>query len=49
VLPSEEWVHMKELSTEIEFEATPPEVWDVLADLPAYAEWNPFMGRSRAS
>ena len=34
---------MKELKTEIEFEGTPEEVWDVLADLPAYAEWNPFM------
>jgi hypothetical protein len=34
---------MKELSTEIEFDATPQEVWDVLVDLPAYAEWNPFM------
>jgi hypothetical protein len=26
---------MKELRTEIEFEATPEEVWEVLADLPA--------------
>jgi hypothetical protein len=34
---------MKELTTEIEFEGTPQEVWDVLIDLPAYAEWNPFM------
>jgi len=34
---------MKELSTEIEFDATPQEVWDVLVDLPAYADWNPFM------
>ena len=34
---------MKELRTEIEFEGTPQEVWDVLADLPAYAEWNPFI------
>jgi len=34
---------MKELKTEIEFEGTPEEVWDVLADLPAHAEWNPFM------
>jgi len=34
---------MKELSTEIEFDGTPDEVWTVLADLPAYAEWNPFM------
>ena len=34
---------MKELRTEIEFDATPQEVWDVLVDLPAYADWNPFM------
>ena len=34
---------MRELTTEIEFEGTPQEVWDVLADLPAYAEWNPFI------
>jgi hypothetical protein len=34
---------MRELRTEIEFEGTPQEVWDVLADLPAYAEWNPFI------
>jgi hypothetical protein len=34
---------MKELRTEIEFEGTPEEVWEVLADLPAYAEWNPFI------
>jgi hypothetical protein len=34
---------MKELRTEIEFEGTPQEVWEILADLPAYAEWNPFI------
>jgi hypothetical protein len=34
---------LKELTTQIEFEGTPQEVWDVLADLPAYAEWNPFI------
>jgi len=34
---------MRELSTEIEFEGTPQEVWDVLTDLPAYAQWNPFI------
>ena len=38
---------MKELSTEIEFDGTPDEVWAVLADLPAYAEWNPFMKKIR--
>ena len=43
---------MKELRTEIEFDGTPEEVWEVLVDLPAYAEWNPFMkkieGEARA-
>ena len=34
---------MRELRTEIEFAGTPQEVWEVLADLPAHAEWNPFM------
>ena len=34
---------MKELTTEIEFEGTPQEVWDVLTDLPAYSQWNPFI------
>lgn len=36
---------MRELRTEIEFEGTPHEVWDVLTDLPAYGEWNPFIKR----
>jgi hypothetical protein len=34
---------MRELRTEIEFDGTPEEVWEVLADLPAHAVWNPFM------
>lgn len=34
---------MKELRTEIEFDGTPDDVWTVLADLPAHAEWNPFI------
>jgi hypothetical protein len=36
---------MRELRTEIEFDGTPEEVWKVLADLPAHAEWNPFLTR----
>src|SRR6266540_3158443 len=36
---------MKELRTEIEFDGTPQEVWEVLADLPAHGEWNPFITR----
>lgn len=34
---------MKEFRTEIEFDGTAQEVWDVLADLPGHAEWNPFI------
>ena len=36
---------MKELSTQIEFDGTPDEVWEVLQDLAAHAEWNPFITR----
>jgi len=34
---------MKELGTELEFDGTPEVVWEVLADLPAHSEWNPFI------
>ncbi len=34
---------MKELRTEIEFDGTAREVWEVLADLAAYDQWNPFI------
>jgi hypothetical protein len=34
---------MRELTSEIEFEGAPEEAWEVLADLGAYAEWNPFI------
>ncbi|MFI5664019.1 SRPBCC family protein [Streptomyces sp. NPDC051684] len=32
-----------QLSSSIELEATPDEVWRVLSDLRAYDEWNPFI------
>lgn len=35
-----------ELHTEINIDATPEVVWDVLTDLDRYAEWNPFIVES---
>ncbi|MCF7805399.1 MAG: SRPBCC domain-containing protein [Candidatus Marinimicrobia bacterium] len=34
---------MQELYTEIEINATPEEVWDILMDFSNYPEWNPFV------
>jgi hypothetical protein len=31
------------ISTAVEVDAPPSRVWDVLVDLPAYAQWNPFI------
>jgi hypothetical protein len=43
---------MKELRTEIEIQASPEQVWQVLTDLNKYPEWNPFIhhaiGQARA-
>jgi hypothetical protein len=32
-----------ELTSHVDIDATPERVWQVLMDLPAYAEWNPFL------
>ena len=37
---------MKENRNEIEIQATVENVWDVLTDLKAYAEWNPLLYRA---
>ncbi len=34
---------MKELRTEIAIAADKQRVWNVLADFPAYSDWNPFL------
>ena len=35
-----------ELTTFVDIDATPERVWQVLTDLPAYAEWNPFIAEA---
>ena len=44
--PPEENAMSKRLSTHVDIEATPDRVWEVLTDLPAYPEWNPFIVRA---
>ncbi len=34
---------MKELRTEIEIQAAPDKLWQVLTSLDKYSEWNPFI------
>ena len=34
---------VRELRSQIEIEATPERVWEVLADFAAYPDWNPFI------
>src|SRR5690242_5316232 len=34
---------MHTITRTVELDATPPEVWEVLTNVPAHAEWNPFI------
>jgi len=34
---------MREISTHVDIDATPPRVWEVLIDFPRYTQWNPFI------
>lgn len=34
---------VKRLHTQVDIQATPERVWEVLTDFAAYPEWNPFM------
>jgi hypothetical protein len=38
-----------ELRTSVDIDATPERVWHVLTDLPAYAEWNPFVNSAEGA
>jgi hypothetical protein len=38
-----------ELKTFVDIDATPERVWQVLTDLPAYAQWNPFITRAEGT
>lgn len=40
---------MKELHAELDIEASPARVWEVLTDFPSLPEWNPFMRRASGS
>jgi len=40
---------MDEIKTELEIAATPRRVWEILADWPGYADWNPYITRIEAT
>ena len=37
----------KRFATQIDIDASPAQVWDVLSDMGAYPEWNPFIVAGR--
>jgi acetyl esterase/lipase len=47
--PSKENAMSKRLSAHVDIRATPERVWEVLTDLTAYPEWNPFIVRAEGA
>jgi hypothetical protein len=39
----------KQLRTEIDIQASPDRVWEVLTDFAAYPDWNPFITQARGT
>ena len=40
---------MRTITTKIQINATAEQVWDILTDLPAYSNWNPFIPEAKGS
>jgi hypothetical protein len=40
---------MKEIVTQIDIQASPRRIWDVLTDFSVYPEWNPYIIRAQGS
>jgi len=38
-------VSKKEIQADIKIEASPKSIWNILIDVPAYRDWNPFIQR----
>ncbi|MFB7722691.1 MULTISPECIES: SRPBCC family protein [unclassified Nocardia] len=40
---------MKSISTDIQIDATPEQVWAVFSDFESYSEWNPFIREAKGT